>query len=198
VSDLVKAGNIVALSAEKGAKPPQNVSTLVRHTEASAKQILAYKVTSAQEKQWAVDSLVWAGDALKQLERERKSATDPIMKGVETIRGWFKPAELALEEASRHLRKALGEYETKAREHNLVAMNSPTVAMVAVAEDPRVRNVEDVSIEILNRDLVPQALCSPDEARIRLFHKLHPDCQIPGVRLTKLTKVVRVGGRRKA
>lgn len=194
---IVKAGPSDAIVAASPTPPPRYLAAMVKAAEVNAIAVMSHEVTDPLSHKWAVDTLEYCAANLKTFEEERKAATGPILEGVERVRSWFRPAEQALKAAESHLRKTIAAYDSHVKAHNLKALSSPTVAMIPRVDDARVRTVEELAIEITDREAVPRELCIPDEARIKQFHGLYPDVVIPGVKITKVAKTVRVGGKRK-
>lgn len=176
----------------------------------------ALVVNTPEQAADAAEFLADVQEEAKAIEAMRKSATDPILASLETIRGWFRPVETGLKLVETTVKERIGEYAAAAKEEQRKAFaaaaelhkagdHTQARALVAVSNDaagkrsPKGTNTREVwEAKVTDASQVPREWCVPDEKRIKASAKsVHADQQpppIPGVVYTR--KVVVVGRKR--
>lgn len=113
-----------------------------------------YLVDSPAMAEYAGERLVAIAQLKKDIEGARTSVAGPIHKAWKNALEWFKPAELAVEQADSMLRKALGRW--KAEQDAIVAKER--------AERERIAREERQRLEAIEREKAAQALAAQQEA----------------------------------
>lgn len=171
----------------------ERVDLIVKAAKENAATILALRVVDAATHARAAEVLEWAAKARKALADERKAVNKPLADAIERVASWFTPAEQELAAGEQHLRKEIAEYTTASRERNMRALTTGA-AMVEVAHDPRLRIVPKVTIEIVDRSLIPAEYLVPDTAKLLAVAKA--GVEVPGVKRIVTNTTQRTGGRK--
>jgi hypothetical protein len=144
-----------------------------------------------------------ANAALKNLEAELKSFTEPHREAESKVRSWFRPGIEAGKDLVALLKSKIGAYYLEQQRRQALALaaaadqfktgdvSAGTTALAAVPEAPAaskgvgVRTVE--KFRIVNPDAVPREACSPDESKIKALRALGRE--VPGVEFYQDTQV---------
>ncbi len=155
-------------------------------------------------------NMALVGDILKKVKAQAKylksrqdAITRPLREAEKGIRDLFRPGLDALEEAERHLKAGIGVAERAHHEANRQAaleaqaalqQGSALAAAIAssnIAPAVPVQGIttrEVMQFAVVDPNLVPRELCSPDEAKIRAAIALGVR-EIPGVQIAIGTQV---------
>jgi len=153
----------------------------------------------------ACESLRELASLAKQIERNRKEATDPLNASLKTIRGWFAPVERGLEECIDVLKEKVSAYHSAEAERTRAALKAASTAAAAgdmlsasaelatLRPAPRAEGVsvrEVWSFEVTDANLVPREYLEVSDARIRAAIPRDGTAPaIPGVRFFKRASV---------
>jgi hypothetical protein len=144
-------------------------------------------------------TLTWAGDLLKQakirvkeLEDKRKEVTRPILAAKAAVDSMFKPLTERYGQAEAILKGKIAEYmraqEEERRRMMLESAAEHAAGGTPTAIIPEPAQVQGVTMrkvwtfEIVDQNLIPRELCSPDTTKIRAAVHLGAR-DIPGVRI---------------
>lgn len=111
------------------------------------------------------------------LEARRTDITKPLLASKRKVDDLFKPALNALAEIERLLKDKIAGYTEAQRALQVAAMNASAMAFAAgetpTEAIPEVQEIKGVSVsrsywvaDIVQPDLVPRGLCSPDRTKI--------------------------------
>jgi hypothetical protein len=143
----------------------------------------------------------------KALEERKQSVTKPLLKVVEEIRGWFRPAQEWLTKAEGTLKGKLSAYRTEVDQKNQEALRllaeaaeAKNLAGVAAAtqgfvQQPQVKGLTMTGTwgwHLVDADLVPREFLSVDPAKITAHIKAagkSTPASIPGIEFERNTRV---------
>jgi hypothetical protein len=188
--------------------PVAKRTALIKESEAwqaIAKQAEAFTVVDDATAAHAAHLVKQAREIWRAKEEERKTITTPLLAAKNATDAYFKPTLEAVARIKRHYEQEIARYdlERERARARVLAESAAQIAQSIVPTEPVPEpvHVEKTSIrhrwepEIVDPDLVPRALCSPDLAKIRervwyadTAHKEpHP---IPGVKFVLKSTVV--------
>lgn len=164
-------------------------------------RVREYPLATDQDVAFLTDLAKDSARILDAVEDERKDLTRPIREDEKLVNEAFRPYSSALKQMVDACKSRIERYhaETRAQQAALQLEASKSfasgdagrgVAIMAqvplVAETPGVSLRDKWTYEVVNADLVPRELCSPDPAKIRAYVEAYKDrAQIPGVVVTK-------------
>ena len=178
------------------------VDLVLNQTTSAQELIESLQVEGPEDADFAGEILRDVKSQHKALEDKRKSITAPLLKVKREVDALFKPPREALELAERTLKAKIAGWLESVREANAAAVEaageaeSPAEASKALATVAHVEAPQGVSVrhvwdaEVINPDLVPDNLKSPDPTKIREWMKVHAKedgtpLAIPGIRFSK-------------
>ena len=162
-------------------------------TEAAVDGLSAMVVATDEQCEFASQLLREIKGAWHVLEEKRTSITGPLNKALRATNELFRPASRSLEHGEAILKLKISDYlaaKERARAAALqaaAAATTPEAAQQAIAHVAPVAPPAGVSVrkvwrfEVVDQNLVPRELCSPDAKKIEAaFHG--GATAIPGVR----------------
>jgi len=132
-------------------------------------------------------------DRYRVLEEKRKEITVPLNAALKAVNNLFRPPREKFEALEYLLKEKITEYLARKAQENVVALQAAAVAetseeateaLAAIAPvlPPQGVSVRQVTkFEIVNADLVPRELCSPDPDKIKLA--ISAGREVPGIRI---------------
>lgn len=180
----------------------QALATVQQHDQVVAPieaQILAFRVTNAEEAQQAADVDKWLGEGEKQLETTRKFLKAPALETGRRIDQTFNPAIKRRQKLRAHLRNEILSWQATERAAQAAALRDATSpaevaqAVAVIVQTPEgLGSRDDWDFEIVDRSLIPASYWVLDEDRIRREAKAAKDkLAIPGVRPVRKEGLVR-------
>lgn len=95
------------------------VEELIRREATEVNELLTIskhiKIEAPETEQAVSKMLEEIVERAKKLDKEKKEATQPLMKSLDKIRSWFKPTETALAQVERTLKDAVLDYRRRLR-----------------------------------------------------------------------------------
>jgi hypothetical protein len=134
-----------------------------------------------------------------QLEERRKEITVPLNKALNSVNDLFRHPRAKFDALEKTLKEKIATYLRKKSEENsrmlreaaaapTAAIATRAIAQVAPVLPPQGVSVRQVTkFEVVNADLVPRELCSPDLDKIKLA--LSTGREVPGVRVYQEAQV---------
>lgn len=188
--------------------PTDKRKALVKESEVwaeIAEKVASFVVTDAATAAFAHDMAKQARAIYREKEEERKTITTPLLQAKNATDAYFKPTLEAVARIKRHYEQAIATYDLEreqARAKVLIQSAAElAVGVVPTEPIPEPVYVEQTSVrhvwepEIVDPDLVPRELCSPDLRKIREAvwyantpHK--PPHPVPGVKFALKSIVV--------
>jgi len=135
----------------------------------------------------------------KELEKQRKSVTKPMLDAKKQVDAWFKPATDALKECETKLKTAISAYLQEQERAKLAAVQEGDTDALARSEAPEVPDGIQTrarwTYEIYDEKLLPREYLCPDHAEIgRVVSEFKDNTDIPGVEVRLDTGIaVRTG-----
>lgn len=128
-----------------------------------------------------------------QLEERRKEITVPLNRALSSVNDLFRAPRAKFDALEKTLKDKIAAYLRKKSEDNARALQAAAAAPTAVLATQAIARVAPVAppvgvsvrqvtrFEVVNPDLVPRDLCSPDDDKIKLA--LSTGREVPGVRV---------------
>jgi len=128
-----------------------------------------------------------------QLEERRKEITVPLNRALGSVNDLFRAPRAKFDALEKTLKDKIAAYLRKKSEDNARALQAAAAAPTAVLATQAIARVAPVAppagvsvrqvtrFEVVNPDLVPRDLCSPDDDKIKLA--LSTGREVPGVRV---------------
>ena len=170
-------------------------------------EVLSLTVTSEEDCEQVADFIRQIKAQNKALEERKQSVTKPLLKVVEEIRGWFRPAQEWLTKAEGVLKGKLSAYRTEVDQRNQEALRllaeaaeAKNLAGVAAATQgfvaqPQVKGLTMTGTwgwHLVDAALVPREFLLVDPAKVQAHIKAagkSTPAAIPGIEFERNTRV---------
>jgi hypothetical protein len=135
----------------------------------------------------------------KELEKQRKSVTKPMLDAKQQVDSWFKPAADALKECESKLKEAISQYLQKQERKKFEAVRDGNAKELALSDAPEIPEGIQTRArwvyEIYDEKLLPREFLCPDHEEIgRVVGEFKDKTDIPGVEVRLDTSIaVRTG-----
>lgn len=161
-----------------------------------------FEITTQDDMDTASAVIAEAKERAGKLEVRMAEITKPMRAAEKSVRDLFRPALTALGDIERIVKAKVSAFKLEQDAKNAAALKAAADA-VAKGEDasaalatvvhtentPGMSTRDVVKFEIIDEDLVPRELCSPDESKIRVRIK-DETTVIPGLRIYKDVAVI--------
>lgn len=173
--------------------PAAAASTALATANELAPTLLALRVTTPAEAQFATDVAHQVRETKRGLEAERDAAVKPLNAVVKKIRGWFKPAIERLEEIEGHLRVEIMRHRQALEAAQAAALATATthaeVAQAVAVLAPKPVGLSERTAwkwEVADAAAIPAEYYVLDTARIdREVRASKDQTTIPGIRVIR-------------
>ncbi len=172
----------------------QRAAIAARTAIESLDLVRGFEVHCDADKEFAAGLIRELKEAASEIDKMRRSFTDPLNELVKRWNAFFRPAREACEEGERVLKQRVADYMRERDRANAAAMtaaaaaSTPAEAQLALAAvgsaaPPAGMSVRYVwKFEITDPDAVPRELCSPDPKKIGALVAGAEPPEVPGVR----------------
>ncbi len=166
-------------------------------------------IATSEDFAFASDLARGAQTNWRRLETRRTDITKPLLDSKRQIDALFKPALHALEGIKAQLQAKIGAYVQAQQAAQVVEMQASadqfSAGLVPTNSIPEVDTAKGISVkshwvaDVIDPDLVPRDLCSPDPAKIaqKIWYAdtYNPPLAIPGLAFRLQTDVTVRGGK---